>query len=312
MVERIIQGLDALPQAVRGGVLTVGNFDGVHVGHQRILRTARELASAESAVVAMTFEPSPDHILRPKDVVQRITPIEEKARLLREGGADYVVVLTVSREFFAMTPEAFIKDVLMERFAPRHMVEGPNFFFGRGRSGDVEMLARVGPEYGFQVHIVEPVSLEFSEGRRRVSSTLIREMISAGRMKSVHRCLGRYFRLFGVVVPGTGRGSRLLKFPTVNLNCRNQVLPADGVYAAQASVEGKTVIAAVSIGENPTLGGAGHSVEAFLLDITGNFYQKQVALSLVERIRPQQKFPDAETLRHQIAKDVERVRQIME
>ncbi len=313
MSDRILQGLDSLPDAVRGCVLTAGNFDGVHLGHQRILNTARSLADANNIpAVVMTFEPPPDLVLRPLDAPLRLTPPSEKARLLLAAGADWVVFAKVDRAFLAITPDQFIADILVGCFAPQHMVEGPNFFFGARRAGNIERLAASADSAGFALHVIEPFLLDLGDGESRVSSTRIRSLVTAGLVEDACRCMEREFTFFGRVVSGTGRGGQLLGFPTINLDPGDQVCPADGVYAGRASIAEQTYSAAISIGSNPTLGGVGRIVESHLLDCEGDFAGQDVALQFVKRIGDQQRFDSVDQLRDQIAKDVQRVREILE
>jgi riboflavin kinase/FMN adenylyltransferase len=311
MDERCIHGLDSLPPAVRGGVLTVGNFDGVHLGHQRIVHTARGLADAHGvAVVAVTFDPPPDLVLRPGDRPERLSPHGERCRLLRDAGADWVVTLSSEPALLGMEAEQFIDDVIVRRFAPAHMVEGHDFFFGRGRRGTIETLEAQGHRAGFGVHVVEAVTLDFPEGSHRISSSLIRRFVAAGRVSDAARCLGRDFALFGTVISGQGHG-RVLNFPTANIDPAEQVVPADGIYAGRAIVGGRRSAAAISIGHKPTLGPVPQrAVEAFLLDLRHDCYGQEMTLGFVARLRDQQKFSGIRELREQIAKDVERVRQV--
>ena len=310
MVERCIQGLDSLPQAVRGCVLTVGNFDGVHRGHRRILRTARTLAGAAGLpVVALTFDPPPDLVLRPSDPPRRITPHAQKLGLLLAAGTDWVVTARSDQGLLDMTPDQFVEEILLRRFAPAHVVEGPDFFFGRGREGDVKFLQAAGKEKHFRVRIVESVRAELADGVREVSSTLIRELVMAGRVTDAAQALGRDFALYGPVVPGAGQG-RVLAFPTVNLAAGEQVIPADGVYAGRAAVGESSFLSAISIGTKPTLGPGPRTIEANLIDAEGDFYDRLVELQFVSRLREQQRFDGIETLRKQIAEDVQRVREI--
>ena len=308
---RLIQGLDAVADPLRGCVLTIGNFDGVHLGHQRILQTARALADAErSRVVALTFDPPPDLVLRPEDEPQRLTPHNERCRLLLEGGCDCVVTAGADMKLLRMAPEEFILRVIVARFAPRHVVEGEDFFFGRGRSGNVETLRLAGSRAGYILHVVAPAMQELPEGPVRVSSTLIRRLIAAGRIEHANRCLGRDFTLYGCVRAGQGRG-RVLEFPTANLEVAGQICPADGVYAGLAEAAGVRTAAAISIGDKPTFGpGQRRCVEAFLLEAGGDYYDEYMALGFRRRLRDQRRFAGAEELKAQIAKDVQRVREI--
>ena len=314
MDDRCLTGLDSLPPAVRSCVLTIGNFDGVHRGHARILQTARERARAGGlAVVAMTFEPPPDLVLRPDDAPQRVVPPEIKARLLREAGCDWVVTAHADRALLALEPQPFIEQVIVRRFAPRHVVEGPNFCFGRRRAGTVETLRRAGTAEGFEVHVTEPVRVELSGGEEVISSTLIRRLVAAGRVADAARCLGRDYCLVGRVVQGTGLG-RSLGYPTANLSAGEQVCPGDGVYAGRAVVGGNQFAAAISVGTKPTFTDgepAERVVEAFLLNAAGDYYDETMALSFVRRLRAQRRYDGPEALKAQMAKDVERVREMV-
>jgi len=313
MKDRLIKSLENIPKALYGCVLTVGNFDGVHVGHQRIVQRCAELAGRGGcAAVAMTFDPPPDLVLRPGDMPQRITPTDVKAKLLREVGADYVVVATSTASLLEMSPQEFIEQVIIGRFAPSAVVEGENFRFGHGRSGDVETLASDAAG-GFEVHVVEPVTLELPGGPQRVSSTLIRRLISAGDVEAANRCLGGAFVLFGEVIRGTGRGAEQLGFPTANVQTCEQIIPADGVYAGRARCGDDEYLAAISIGTRPTLGSGPRAVEAYLMDLPpdrSDFYGRQLALAFEARLRGQAAFDSTADLKAQIAKDVKRVREL--
>lgn len=305
-----IQGLDATPAEARGCVLTIGNFDGVHVGHQRILQTARRVADQCGArVVAMTFEPSPGQLLHPDQPPGRLSTVEAKARLLRQAGADWVVLVKTDRDLLALEAEEFLQRIIMDTLAPRHVVEGQDFFFGRGRSGTIDVLRAAGGAHGFDVHVVEPMTLEFDGQRRPVSSTLTRHLLGAGRVEDANRCLGRAFALWGEVIGGEGRG-RALQYPTINIDPGEQMLPADGVYAGWAELEGRKFPAAISIGDKPTFGGQQRCVEAFLLNASGDYYDEEVTLRFLHRLRGQERFADGKALQAQIQKDVQRVREL--
>ena len=307
-----IQGLDKLPSEVRSCVLTIGNFDGVHVGHRHILSTARALADAKgTAAVALTFDPPPGLVIRPQDTPERISPAELRVELLREAGADWVVTARTDMALLRLSPEAFVRQIICEKFAPRHVVEGEDFSFGAGRTGTVEVLRQLAGPAGFVVHVADPVLAELADGPHQVSSTLIRSLILAGRIEEANRCLGRPFVLYGPVVRGKGRGKEL-GFPTCNIDVGGQVRPAEGVYAGRAEIGDVTSAAAISIGSSPTFGADWFSVEAHLLDLMGEFYGKMMGLSFLCRLRAQEKFYRVEALKAQVAEDVAHVREICE
>ena len=310
MTENVIRSLDDLPPEARESVLAIGNFDGVHLGHQRILRTARALAARDRcAVVAMTFEPPPDQVLRPDDKRERLTLAEQKAELLRQAGADWVVFLRADRKLLGTPAEEFVRRIIVDRIAPGHIVEGQNFFFGRGRQGNVTLLAEMGRSHGFEVRVVDPCQMDLDGESVRISSTLIRRLLREGRVAHASRALGRPFALSGRVVWGHGRG-RTIQYPTANLGDTRQIHPADGVYACRAELGNELWAAAVSVGASPTFGGDDAAVEAFILHAEVDFYRQRMTLHFLQRLREQRRFEDREALRAQITRDVQRVREI--
>jgi riboflavin kinase/FMN adenylyltransferase len=313
MEKKYVNGFAEVGQEYRNCVLTIGNFDGVHLGHQRILLGCRTQARRrQSAVVVVTFDPLPEAVLSPTQAAPPlICPLRQNGQTLMRHGADLVVIVPTTRELLSLRPREFINRLVVKHLGPWHMVEGSNFFFGRGRAGTVETLEQLGAEYGFGLSVVDPVVVNLPEGERRISSTLIRELILAGRIEDANFCLGREFVLYGTVVRGRGRG-RALEFPTANLDAHGQITPGDGIYAAFALLGERKIAAAVSIGRNPTFGPGPRSVEAFLLDTRGDLYGQDLAVSFVRRLRDQRKFEDAQDLRKQIAKDVENVRKLLD
>jgi riboflavin kinase/FMN adenylyltransferase len=309
----VYDNLDSLPGEARGGVLTIGNFDGVHLGHQRILMQCRMLARQERLPVSvLTFDPPPDFVLRPAEAPPLLAPgLHNWSTLLRHG-ADHVVVIKPDQTFLDLPAKQFIEKVIVGRFAPRHVVEGQDFFFGRGRMGSISTLQAAQAASGFATHVVDSVTLMFRGGQRRVSSTLIRELVRDGDVEAAADCLGRKFELWGTVVAGEARG-RLLGYPTINLEPQPQVQPGEGVYAGLARIGGDVFAAAISVGTNPTLHPDSRKrvVEAFLLDAEGDFYGKEVVIEFHRRLRDQQRFATERQLVEQIAGDVAVVREVL-
>ncbi len=308
--ERDIRGLEAVPESARVCVLTIGNFDGVHLGHCNILAAARELASVEGLpVVAMTFDPPPDLVVRPHDIPERLTLADERVELLLGCGADYVVTVAADMQLLCMSADAFVADIMMGIFAPRHVVEGGDFHYGSKRSGNTDTLRESGKLLGFGVRIVDPFEIELCQGSVRVSSTLIRGLLLDGRVADAAKCLGRSFVMTGRVVHGYGRG-RMLDYPTVNLDGGDRIVPADGVYAGVATVCGQEHMAAISVGSQPTFDDGQKAVEAYLLDADGNYYEENVEIRFAHWLRCQEKFDSVETLKTKIFEDVQRVREL--
>jgi len=303
----LIRELDGIDPRFKGGVLSVGVFDGVHVGHQRVLGRAVERARSLGApAVVFTFHPHPLAVLRPQEAPPRIQTFGRKLELMRGSGIAAVIWPHDSAAILAMPPQEFFEKVICDALAARAVVEGGDFRFGAGAGGDRRMLESLARERGIEVEFVGEVLV----GGERVSSTRIRRLIAAGSVAEAARCLGRPYRFQGTVVEGHHRGAKL-GFPTVNIESPRFLVPAEGVYAGRALVLDKSYPAAISVGRMPTFHAA-HPlvVEAFLLDFEGELYGEQVALDFLEYLRPQQAFPDAEALNRQMAADCERVRAI--
>jgi riboflavin kinase/FMN adenylyltransferase len=288
--------------------VTVGNFDGVHRGHQALaaLTVARAREAGEKAVV-LTFEPHPARLLAPARAPATLTTLAQKEELLAGLGIDRLAVLAFDAEVAALSPREFARDVLAGSLGARHVVVGESFRFGRGREGDASGLAALGAGLGFSVRILAPV-LERGEP---VSSSRVRERIARGDVRAARDLLGRPYFLDAVVVRGDGRG-RTIGVPTANLRTENEVLPARGVYAGRCRVPGSgSRLAVVNVGERPTFGGGGTTVEAHLVDFEGDLYGARVRLELHERLRDEERFADARALVGRIRQDVARARDLL-
>lgn len=307
----VIHSLDAIGPPWRNSVLTIGNFDGVHHGHQSILLRARQLANEFGThVIAMTFEPHPVVILRPDRAPPILTPLEEKCRLLRLKGADGVIVVPVDRAFLDINAEEFVQDILIRRLAPKAIVEGGNFGFGHDRKGNTDMLRAFASQGGYIVEVVDAEDARMLDGSwKQISSGLIRDLLRGGDVATAARCMHRPYELLGGVIHGAGVG-KSLGYPTINLETSGQLIPAEGVYAGTATIELSVSRAAISIGRRETFGGQRLVVEAFLLDVDGTFYDKPARIAFVRRLRDQQRFGSPDQLTAQIVKDVEQVRTI--
>ena len=293
-------------------MLTIGNFDGVHLGHQRILQLCGEFASASSAkVVALTFEPPPDLVVRPGDVPRRLDTPGRKTKRLLQRGADLVVVAGSTKELLSMSSSEFVTEVIYKQFKPVAIFEGPDFRFGLGRAGNIETLKQMSAamHLGYETHVVSPVQVELPSGPALVSSTLIRDLVASGDVANARKCLGRDFTLFGEVVKGLGIGKKM-GTPTCNLGPSEQVLPRNGVYAGWATIGGKRHLAAISVGGRVTVSPGEVVVEAHLLDSSGDYYGQELALEFHTFLRDQELFEDIEALTGQISRDIVNVRKI--
>jgi riboflavin kinase/FMN adenylyltransferase len=301
---RVCTSPDQLMEASRQGrALAIGVFDGVHRGHQRILRRAVDEAAATGALsVAVTFYPHPEAILRPRSAPRMLTSLERKATLLEALGLDEMVVVKFDREFAGLSPESFCATVLSDHLGARTVFVGENFRFGHHGAGTATDLVEYGEKHGFEVR---PVALVEEDGEA-ISSTRIRELLRAGDVKEAARLLGRPHRVEGTVMAGAGRG-RALDAPTANLTgAKDLALPRAGVYVTLSTVDGNEVHPSVtSLGTNPTFqSDRKMRIETLLLDYSGDLYGRHLAVDFLERIRGQKAFPDAGSLAQQIKQDV--------
>ena len=304
----LFRDLEGIPPHFQGGVLSVGVFDGVHVGHQKVLGRAVERARDLGVeAVVFTFHPHPRGILRPAEEPPLIQTFGQKLELMREIGIAAVVWPRDMKSVLAMAPEEFFEKIVCGALAARALVEGGDFHFGAGAGGDRRLLARLAGDRGLEEEFVADIEVD----GRRVSSTLIRGLIAAGSVTEAARCLGRPYSYLGTVVEGFHRGARL-GYPTVNLQSPRFLVPGEGVYAGWATVRGSRYAAAISVGRAPTFRQAQPVVvEAFLLDFGGELYGDQVALEFVEYLRPQKTFTNPEALRAGMAADCDRVRAVL-
>jgi riboflavin kinase/FMN adenylyltransferase len=287
-------------------IVTIGNFDGVHRGHQAVLAHARNEADELNMELAvLTFEPHPVELLRPDIPRQRLMEPERKTALLDAQGADVVLAQKFEENFADLSAERFAADVLVRALAAKRVIVGDNFRFGRGREGGLEDLRRFGEALGFTVGGKELIRA----GDREISSSRIRKQILEGEVVGARDLLGRCHELPGEVIKGEGAG-RGLGYPTVNLGRVSVLVPGSGIYAAYCRVGERWEKAAVYIGDRPTMG-FGYTIEAFLLDYTGDLYGERVVLRFVERVRGDKKFDSPSALVEQITKDVEQAREIL-
>jgi riboflavin kinase/FMN adenylyltransferase len=303
-------------------VLTVGNFDGVHLGHQAILAAAKRVAANEGTELAvMTFVPHPVTILQPERSPGVLTPFELKAQLLEELGVDCLIRLKGNEELLALSADEFVRRFLVEYLRPAAVIEGEDFNFGRDRRGNINGLQQMGADNGFEVCVVPPEMVPLGSGETvRVSSTLIRNLLETGAVEDAARALGRRYRLMGCVVRGHGKGKQL-GFPTANLGPSEQIVPAEGVYAGFVEVADtaeqlhrskQRQPAALSLGRAATLGRRGQLIEAHLLaHNVSELVGKWMAMDFVQRHRGHIKFENEEQMSNQIRKDSETPKRIL-
>ena len=302
---RVVAGSQALGGPLRRGVVTVGNFDGLHVGHQEILRIVTDRARARRGEAAVyTFEPHPRKVLRPEAPPKLLTTLEQKLELIETAGVDVTIVEPFDRTFAGQSAVQFVRDVLHARLRPEEVYVGYDFRFGHDREGSMRTLTEVGPHLGFAVTIVPEVTV----GGRDVNSTRIRELLAEGHVEEARALLGRPYAIRGAVVEGDRRG-RTLGFPTVNLSPENEVLPAIGVYAGRVRLlerdAGEAPLpAVVNVGRRPTVKADDPVLaEAHVIDWSGDLYGQRVELAFLHHLREERRFPDLDALRLQIGRD---------
>lgn len=286
----------------RGSVLAIGNFDGIHLGHQEILRDAVKRATGTGAVsTALTFEPAPRKVLRPESAPKMLSTNAQRSEWFRVVGLESAVVMPFTLALAALSPEEFVDSLLVKQLQVRSVLVGENFRFGHKQAGDIQVLQALGEKYGFEVIAIAPVMYH----GEIVSSTVIRREIAEGDVEHAGRLLGRPFVLTGEVVSGTGTG-RKFTFPTLNLKPEQELLPAPGVYVTRTLLEGETRSrrSVTNIGVRPTFNGSGITVETHLLDFTEQISPKRIELRFWKRLRSEKKFAGPEELRAQIAKDI--------
>jgi riboflavin kinase/FMN adenylyltransferase len=300
-----------VPPGFGPAAVTIGKFDGVHLGHRAVIAELEAAARARDLVSAVvTFDRHPLAVLRPELVPMALTSTEQKRELLEQTGVEATLMLTFDSHLQSLTPEEFVDAVLVETLQAEVVLVGDDFRFGVRGSGTVDVLRELGRTRGFDVQIIPEVMP--GDGARRASSSWIRELLDGGRIEEATVLLGRPPSVRGVVVHGERRG-RELGYPTANLEPRSEgFVPADGVYAARVSVDGRVYDAAVSVGNNPTFEGVPEKqVEAYLLDVTLNLYGKEVTVFFVKFLRGNVKFDGMESLIAQIAADVEETRIVL-
>jgi riboflavin kinase/FMN adenylyltransferase len=304
---RIIRGITNCCEKFPDPVLTLGNFDGVHLGHQAIFqKVVARAKEVKGTSIAFTFEPHPLKIIAPERSPKLLNTFHGKMKLIECSGIQVVVCAEFNREFADQNPEEFARRVLVEGLGVREVYVGYDYAFGKGREGSIASLRAMGERYGFAVGVVEAVQVNGTV----VSSSLVRDLVTEGRVEEAPRFLGRFYSIEGNVVHGSSRGHSL-GFPTANIQTANELLPAFGVYAVRASVGGRTVDGAASIGVRPTFGDGPVSIEVFLFDFDGDLYGKHVEVAFIRRLRGEQKFSDADALVRQMHKDVEQAKAVL-
>jgi riboflavin kinase/FMN adenylyltransferase len=304
----IIRGLENLKEKYRNVVLTIGNFDGVHIGHQKIFRNVVQRAKAiKGTPLAITFDPHPLKVIAPERGVRLLTPFPEKARLMELFGIEVLLCIHFDREFANTKPDDFIRDVVVDKIGAKEVIVGHSYAFGKGKKGSTSLLRRRSRKDGFTFRVIRNARL-YGE---KVSSSRIRSLLARGRVCESSWLLGRPYMIGGKVVRGAGRGGSLLNVPTANIETSSELVPKEGVYAVKVGLEGNSFDGAANIGRNPTFGGQRMSYEVHILDFSGNILGRELRVHFIDRIRDEKAFPDFRVLHEHILRDIGRAKEIL-
>ena len=304
----IIRGLEALNKSYPNTVLTIGNFDGVHLGHQKIiLEVLKRSEEIKGTSMAVTFEPHPMKVLAPEREIRILTTLEEKAKLIEEMGVNVLLCINFNKEFANLLPDDFIEDVLVKKINAKEIIVGTNYAFGKNKKGTVELLKRRGKKYGFRVKAVSNVRVYGNI----VSSSSIRSLLLKGAVYDTSTFLGRAYSIEGSVIKGKGRGKNLLNIPTANITTPVEIAPKEGVYAVRVGFNNSIYEGVANIGKNPTFGNTDISYEVHLLNFSGDLLGEDIRIFFIDRLRGEQLFPDILSLEKQIRNDIGRAREIL-
>ncbi len=308
---KVVHGLDSIDQPFRRAVLTIGNFDGVHLGHQALFNEVISRArTIDGTAVAMTFDPHPIRVLQNNGHPPLITLGEQKVELIRRTGLDALVVIPFTPEFAQISAREFLEDILISRLGMAGFVVGGDYAFGRNREGNIDFLREASDRLGFFLVVADWIQAPL-EGAGRISSTRIRELVREGEVREARRLLGRPYQVRGTVLHGRDRGGKLLGCPTANLALQDELAPKTGIYAVTVEYDGNTHPGVANIGWSPTFDDHLFTVEIHLLDFSGDLYDKQIRVNFVERIRDEKKFSGISELAEQIQRDIAAARKIL-
>ncbi|UCD89138.1 MAG: bifunctional riboflavin kinase/FAD synthetase [Desulfobacterales bacterium] len=307
----LVENIHSIKKPYGNAVITIGNFDGVHIGHQALFHEVIEKADAISGTsIVMTFEPHPMRVLKQNGHPPLITLYEQKLELIESSGIDVLICVPFSSEFANISAKAFVEDILLTRIGMKAIVVGKDYTFGKHREGNLDLLKTYGENHGFEVIVADWIqTLNGQPGR--ISSTRARKLVIAGEVSEVRKLLGRHYQIRGVVKTGRNRGGRLLGFPTANINLHDELCPKTGIYAVTAEYKNNVYKGVANIGYSPTFDDNEFAVEVHLLDFNENIYGKKIRVNFVQRIRDEIKFSNISALSDQIKKDIVKAREIL-
>ncbi len=307
----LIEHIDNIERPFENAVITIGNFDGVHIGHQALFHEVIEKADALGGTsIVMTFEPHPTRVLKQNDHPPLITLYEQKVELIASSGIDILICFPFTREFAAISAKEFVEDILLKRIGMKAIVIGRDYTFGRNREGNLDLLQTYAENLGFEVIVADSIQT-FHTKPGRISSTHIREIVMAGKVAEAQKLLGRYYQIRGIVATGRNRGGRLLGFPTANITLHDELCPKTGIYAVTVECGSKQYKGVANIGYRPTFEDHEFAVEVHILDFNDDIYGQKIRVNFIQRIRDEIKFSNISELSDQIKKDIVKAREIL-
>jgi len=307
----LVKNIDQIEKPYKNAVITIGNFDGVHIGHQALFHEVIEKTdSIGGTSIVMTFDPHPVRVLKQNGHLPLITMNEQKVELIENSGIDVLICIQFNKEFAAISAKDFIEDLLLKCIGMKAIVVGKDYTFGKNREGNLDLLQTFANNLGFEVIVADWV--QTSKGLpNRISSTRTRELVMAGEVDEAKKLLGRYYQIRGTVITGRNRGGKLLGFPTANITLHDELCPKNGVYAVTVDCMEKKYQGVANIGYSPTFDDGVFSVEVHILDFNENIYGQKIRVNFVQRIRDEIKFSDIAELSDAIRNDIETARKIL-
>jgi len=307
----LVENIDKIEKPYKNAVITIGNFDGIHIGHQALFHEVIEKADTIGGTsIVMTFDPHPVRVLKQNGHLPLITLNEQKIELIENSGIDVLICIQFNKAFAAISAKEFVENLLLKCIGMKAIVVGKDYTFGRNREGNLELLQTFADNLEFEVIVADWV--QTSRGLPdRISSTRTRELVMAGEVADAKKLLGRYYQIRGVVTTGRNRGGKLLGFPTANITLHDELCPKNGVYAVTVDCMEKKYQGVANIGYSPTFDDGLFSVEVHILDFNENIYGKKIRVNFVQRIRDEIKFSDITELSDAIRKDIEKARKIL-
>jgi riboflavin kinase/FMN adenylyltransferase len=308
---KLIERIEGITKPFKNAVITIGNFDGVHLGHQSLFHEVIEKAeNIGGTSVAMTFEPHPIRVLKQNGHPPLITLYEQKIELIKNAGIDVLICVPFTPEFANISARSFVEDIIVNRIGTKAIVVGRDYTFGKKREGNIAMLRELAAEFDFEVII--PNWIKMADALPdRISSTGIRKFVMAGKLAEARKLLGRFYQISGTVVKGRNRGGKLLGFPTANINLHDELCPKTGIYAVTVQFNGDRLKGVANIGYSPTFDDHILTVEVHILDFDQDLYGKKIRVNFIQRIRDEIKFANIAELSEQIKKDIIKARTIL-